>query len=95
MIKYYLLVLNHKVCKYTSFVPKLFILAYYLIVVIKKYKISLSKTNYSIHNFYKLILEELDNNKLMKELVFPSSNLSELKWNIGFAIFIYLIITIF
>lgn len=95
MIKFYLIVLNDKIFKYTSFLPKVFILTYCLISVIRKYKISLLKSNYSFNNVYNFISEEMDKHKFAKALTFPTNEVSKVKWNIGFAIFIYLLITIF
>lgn len=95
MIKFYLFQLNQKIYALTSFVPKVFIIAYYLMLVVKKYKITFTKSNYSIHNIYQFVIQELEDNKLMKEIMTPTNELFKVKWNIGFAIFIYLLITIF
>ena len=64
----------------------------FTIYFVRKNNINIYKTNYSFNNISNMVIE------LVKKSIFKNfinSNESfMLKWNIGFAIFIYLLITI-
>jgi hypothetical protein len=66
---------------------------FFTIYLFRKNNINLYKTNYSFNNISNMVIE-LIKKSIFKNFILPTNELFMLKWNIGFAIFIYLLITI-
>jgi hypothetical protein len=64
----------------------------FTIYFVRKNNINIYKTNYSFNNISNMVVE-LVKKSIFKNFINPNDSFM-LKWNIGFAIFIYLLITI-
>ena len=77
----------------TSFIPRMIVFMFYTIYLFRKNSMNIYQSNYSFKNIHELV-NELIEKSIFKNLNSTSNELFMLKWNIGFAIFIYLLITI-
>ena len=92
MIKFYLYKLNFKIYYLTSYIPIIVMYMCFTIYFVRKNNINIYKTNYSFNNISNMVVE-LVKKSIFKNFINPNESFM-LKWNIGFAIFIYLLITI-
>lgn len=92
MIKFYFYKLNFKIYYLTSYIPIIVMYMCFTIYFVRKNNINIYKTNYSFNNISNMVVE-LVKKSIFKNFINPNESFM-LKWNIGFAIFIYLLITI-
>ena len=92
MIKFYLYKLNFKFYCFTSYIPTIVMYMCFTIYLLRKNNINIYKTNYSFNNISNMVVE-LVKKSIFKNFINPTESFM-LKWNIGFAIFIYLLIII-
>ena len=77
----------------TSFIPRMIVFMFYTIYLFRKNSMNIYQSNYSFKNIHELV-NQLIEKSIFKNLNSTNNELFMLKWNIGFAIFIYLLITI-
>jgi hypothetical protein len=92
MIKFYLYKLNLKIYCYSSCIPVIIIYIIFTLKVFKQNGTDILFTNNYFHNLKNLVIDSM-NKTIFKNFINPNE-IFMLKWNIGLAIFIYLLITI-
>lgn len=93
MISFYSRMLNLFIYFTTSFIPRMIVFMFYTIYLFRKNNMNIYQSNHSLKNIHELV-NELIEKSIFKNLNSTNNELFMLKWNIGFAIFIYLLITI-
>lgn len=93
MISFYSRMLNLFIYFITSFIPRMIVFMFYTIYLFRKNNMNIYQSNHSFKNIHELV-NELIEKSIFKNLNSTNNELFMLKWNIGFAIFIYLLITI-
>jgi hypothetical protein len=77
----------------SSFIPRLIVFMFYTIYLFRKNNMNVYQSNHSLNNIHELVNESIEKS-MFKNLNSTNNELFMLKWNIGLAIFIYLLITI-
>lgn len=93
MINFYLRMLNLFIYFTTSYIPRMIVFMCFTIYLFRKNNMNIYESNHSFKNIHKLV-DELVEKSIFKNLNSVNNQLFMVKWNIGFAIFIYLLITI-
>lgn len=93
MIKFYLYKLNIKIYCYSSCIPVIIIYMFFAYKVLKQNGMGIFNTNNNYFHTIREMVVDLMNKTIFKNFINPSE-IFMLKWNIGLAIFIYLLITI-